>query len=130
MATPTRKANRARTTLPRRAPRSKPTSTTVSPRAPRVFPYHWKRSKTNIIRWYHSCNTLSTLNVKVPDEMEGDIQEFLEEHPHYLNRSESVRDALQHLIDFPRLSARAWEDIRVSREQIDAGDTVALDDLE
>ena len=73
---------------------------------------------------------MSTLNVKVPDEMETDIQDFLEEQPHYLNKSELVRDAVRHLIDSPRLSAHAREDIRVSREQIDAGDTVALEDLD
>lgn len=73
---------------------------------------------------------MSTLNVKVPDEMEKDIQEFLKEHPHYLNKSELVRDALRHLIESPGLSARAREDVRASREQIDAGDTVALEDLD
>lgn len=73
---------------------------------------------------------MSTLNVKVPDEMDDDIQEFLEEHPHYLNKSELVRDAVRHLIESQRLSERAREDIRVSRAQIDDGQTVALDDLE
>jgi len=73
---------------------------------------------------------MSTLNVKIPDEMEDDLQDFLEEHPHYLNKSELVRDALRHLIESQGLSDRAREDIRVSREQIEAGDTVALDDLE
>jgi len=73
---------------------------------------------------------MSTLNVKIPDEMETDIQEFLEEHPHYLNKSELVRDAVRHLIEPPQLSEQAREDVRVSREQIEAGETVALDDLE
>lgn len=73
---------------------------------------------------------MSTLNVKVPDEMDDDIQDFLEEHPHYLNKSELVRDALRHLIESRGLSERAREDIRVSREQIEAGETVALEDLE
>jgi len=73
---------------------------------------------------------MSTLNVKIPDEMDEDLQDFLEEHPHYLNKSELVRDALRHLIESRRLSARTREDIRVSREQIESGDTVALDDIE
>jgi Arc/MetJ-type ribon-helix-helix transcriptional regulator len=72
---------------------------------------------------------MSTLNVKIPDEMDEDLQDFLEEHPHYLNKSELVRDALRHLIESRGLSARTREDIRVSREQIESGDTVALDDL-
>ena len=73
---------------------------------------------------------MSTLNVKIPDEMETDIQEFLEEHPHYLNKSELVRDAVRHLIEPPQLSEQAREDVRASREQIEAGETVALDELE
>lgn len=73
---------------------------------------------------------MSTLNVKIPDEMADDLEAFLEEHPHYLNRSELVRDALRHMIESPTLSERAREDIRVSREQIEAGKTVPLDDIE
>lgn len=73
---------------------------------------------------------MSTLNVKIPDEMETDIQEFLEKHPHYLNKSELVRDAVRHLIEPPQLSEQARADVRASREQIEAGKTVALDDLE
>lgn len=72
---------------------------------------------------------MSTLNVKIPDEMEADIEAFLEDHPHYLNKSELARDAIRHLLDSPRLSQRTREDDRVSREQIDSGDVVALDDV-
>jgi len=41
---------------------------------------------------------MGTLNVKIPDEMEEDIESFLERNPHYLNKSELVRDALRHTI--------------------------------
>jgi len=64
---------------------------------------------------------VSTLNVEIPDEMGDDLQAFLEEHPHYLDEGELVRDALRHL--------QAREDVRVSREQIDAGDVVSLDEI-
>lgn len=73
---------------------------------------------------------MSTLNVKIPDEMDDDLKEFLEEHPHYLNKSELVRDALRHMMDSQQLADWAREDVRASREQIDEGETVALDDLE
>ena len=73
---------------------------------------------------------MSTLNVKIPDEMEDDVEAFLEEHPYYLNKSELVRDAIRHLIVSQRLSPWAREDVRVSREQIEDGETVALEDLE
>jgi Arc/MetJ-type ribon-helix-helix transcriptional regulator len=72
---------------------------------------------------------MSTLNVKIPDEMETDIESFLEEHPYYLNKSEFVRDALRHAIETPRLSDRTLEDDRIAREQIDAGDVVALENV-
>jgi Arc/MetJ-type ribon-helix-helix transcriptional regulator len=73
---------------------------------------------------------MSTLNVKIPDEMEEDLQDFLEENPHYLNKSEAVRDALRHLLNSQQLADWAREDVDVSRDQIAAGETVALDDLE
>lgn len=72
---------------------------------------------------------MSTLNVKIPEEMDEDIQSYLEANPHYLNKSELVRDAIRHMIESPRLSERAREDVLVSRRQIDAGETVTLDDL-
>ncbi|WP_254864771.1 ribbon-helix-helix domain-containing protein [Halovivax gelatinilyticus] len=72
---------------------------------------------------------MSTLNVKVPDEMDEDIEAFLEDHPHYLNKSELVRDALRHMIEVPRLSERTLEDDRISRRQIEDGNVTRLDDL-
>lgn len=72
---------------------------------------------------------MSTLNVKIPEEMDEDIQSYLEANPHYLNKSELVRDAIRHMIESPRLSERAREDVLVSRRQIEAGETVTLDDL-
>jgi Arc/MetJ-type ribon-helix-helix transcriptional regulator len=72
---------------------------------------------------------MSTLNVKVPDEMEADIEAYLDAHPHYMNRSELVRDALRHLLEEPPLAEWAREDIATSREQIEDGETVPLEDL-
>lgn len=72
---------------------------------------------------------MSTLNVKIPDGMEDDLEEYLKDHPHYLNKSELARDAIRHLLDESRLSRRTLEDDRVSREQIDDGNVVSLDDV-
>jgi len=72
---------------------------------------------------------MSTLNVKIPDEMEDDLETFLEDHPHYLNKSELARDALRHLLAAPRLSQRTLTDDHVSREQIADGEVVPLDDV-
>jgi len=41
---------------------------------------------------------MATLNVKVPDGMEEEIEAYLDEHPQYLNKSELVRDALRHVL--------------------------------
>lgn len=72
---------------------------------------------------------MSTLNVKIPDEMEDELEAFLDDHPGYLNRSELVRDAIRHLLAEPQLSRRTLEDDRISRDQIDSGEVVALDEL-
>jgi len=79
---------------------------------------------------YCSSNTMSTLNVKIPDEMEDDIEAYIDAHPHYLNKSELVRDAVRHMLVQPPLAEWAEEDIEVSREQVGRGETVALEDLE
>jgi Arc/MetJ-type ribon-helix-helix transcriptional regulator len=72
---------------------------------------------------------MGTLNVKVPDEMEDDIEAYLDAHPHYMNRSELVRDALRHLLADPPLADWVHDDIETAREQIERGETVSLDDL-
>lgn len=77
----------------------------------------------------HSGNTMSALNVKIPDEMEEDIEMFLEDNPYYLNKSELARDALRHLLSESRLSERTLEDDRVSRRQIEEGEVVSFDDV-
>ena len=41
---------------------------------------------------------MASVNVKIPEDMEYQIKEYLETHPYYMNKSELVRDALRHLI--------------------------------
>lgn len=72
---------------------------------------------------------MATLNVKVPDEMEADIEAYLSEHPHYLNKSELVRDAIRHMITEPQLSADVLGKVRRGREQAERDeDLVPLDE--
>lgn len=72
---------------------------------------------------------MATLNVKVPDGMEADIEAFLAEHPHYLNKSEFVRDAIRHLLAEPKLSDDAVAQVREGRAQAARDeDLVPLDD--
>lgn len=72
---------------------------------------------------------MATLNVKVPDGMEADIEAYLAEHPHYLNKSELVRDAIRHLLASPRLSPDVVRKVRQGRAQVASGeDLVPLDE--
>jgi Arc/MetJ-type ribon-helix-helix transcriptional regulator len=73
---------------------------------------------------------MSTLNVKIPEEMEADIERFLDDHPSYVDKGEFVRDTLRQAIERPALSERTHEDDRSAREQIENGEVVALPDLE
>lgn len=41
---------------------------------------------------------MTHLRVKVPAAMDEDLEAYLAEHPHYLSKSELVRDALRHLL--------------------------------
>lgn len=36
--------------------------------------------------------------MKIRDETDDDIETFLDAHPHYMNKSELVRDALRHML--------------------------------
>lgn len=49
---------------------------------------------------------MGTLNVKIPDEMEEDLEAYLEQNPHYLNKSELVRDALRHKLTATSVGVR------------------------
>jgi Arc/MetJ-type ribon-helix-helix transcriptional regulator len=75
---------------------------------------------------------MSTLNIKIPDDMDEDLNEYVEETGQYMNKSELVRDAIRtHFRQHPiTLSEQTLRDIRTSEKQIEEGRTVSLDDLE
>jgi Arc/MetJ-type ribon-helix-helix transcriptional regulator len=75
------------------------------------------------------CITMSTLTIKLPDEMEDDLDAYLKNNPHYLNRSELVRDALRHMIERPRLSAASLQRVEQSERDFERGDYVSLEDV-
>ena len=72
---------------------------------------------------------MPTLTVEIQDDMDADVDAFLEDYPYYLNRGELVREAIRHLLAESLQSSRTLEDDRRSREQIKGGDVVALDDV-
>ena len=70
---------------------------------------------------------MTSLNVKIPNEMEDEINKFLESHPYYMNKSELVRDALRHIMYEERtLSEKTLKVIEKGKEQIkkDEGTTL------
>lgn len=72
---------------------------------------------------------MAVLNVKIPDEMDEDLERFLQDHPHYLNKSELVRDAVRHLLGTPRLSPAVRRRVEEGRAQVRRGDDlVGLDE--
>lgn len=77
-------------------------------------------------------DTMGSLTIKVPDDMERDIDQILEDHPHYLNKSEFVRDAVRHLIDEHdlKLSDKILEADQQARNDIENGRVTPIDELE
>lgn len=76
---------------------------------------------------------MATLNVKVPDGMEEEIEAYLEEHPRYLNKSELVRDALRHVLaagDASPGRAPGADDPLFSAPAVTVEDPVDHDDID
>lgn len=73
---------------------------------------------------------MTSLNVKIPNEMEDEINKFLESHPYYMNKSELVRDALRHIMyEERKLSEEILEVIEKGKEQIEKDKGTTLDQV-
>ncbi len=73
---------------------------------------------------------MTSLNVKIPHEMEDEINKFLESHPYYMNKSELVRDALRHIMHEERkLSEETLKVIEKGKEQIERDEGSTLDQV-
>jgi Arc/MetJ-type ribon-helix-helix transcriptional regulator len=69
------------------------------------------------------------INVRVPTQLLEQIDEEYAERG-YTSRSEAIRDALRAWVDPPvRLSDDVLEDLAVSREQREQGETHSLDEV-
>ena len=69
------------------------------------------------------------IDVRVPTELVEQIDDEYHRRG-YTSRSEAIRDALRAWVDPPvRLSDEALEDLAVSRQQREAGETAPLDDV-
>ena len=63
--------------------------------------------------------------------MDSKIEEFLETHPYYMNKSEMVRDAIRHLIeDENRLSEETLRMIEEGKKQVEIGIGTSLEEVE
>ena len=74
---------------------------------------------------------MASINVKISDGMDARINDFLEVHPYYMNKSEMVRDAIRHLMeDENRLSAETLKVIEEGRKQVESGNGKTLEEVE
>ena len=72
-----------------------------------------------------------SINVKISDGMEATINNFLEVHPYYMNKSEMIRDAIRHLIEEEnRLSAETLKVIEEGKKQVESGKGKTLEEVE
>jgi len=73
---------------------------------------------------------MTSLNVKIPNGMEDEINKFLESHPYYMNKSELVRDALRHIMyEERKLSEETLEVIEKGKEQIEKDEGATLNEV-
>ncbi|MFP8955073.1 ribbon-helix-helix protein, CopG family (plasmid) [Natrialbaceae archaeon A-arb3/5] len=72
---------------------------------------------------------MATVDVRVPEDLLDAIDDEYERRG-YTSRSEAIRDALRAWVDPPvRLSDEILEDLAVSREQRERGETRSLEDV-
>lgn len=63
--------------------------------------------------------------------MDSKINNYIENHPYYMNKSEMVRDAIRHLIeDEDRLSKETLKVIEKGKAQIEKGKGKTLEEVE
>ena len=69
--------------------------------------------------------------MKISKGMDTKINDFLELHPYYMNKSEMVRDAIRHLIEEEsRLSAETMKIIEEGKKQVESGKGKTLEKME
>lgn len=74
---------------------------------------------------------MASINIKITDRMDSRIDEFLETHPYYMNKSEMVRDAIRHLIEEEsNLSEETLRVIEKGKEQVEKRKGKTLEEVE
>ena len=83
------------------------------------------------ILWYDNGVTVTTLTIKISEGMDSKINDFLESHPYYMNKSEMVRDAIRHLIEEEsNLSEETLRVIEKGKEQVEKRKGKTLEEVE
>lgn len=73
---------------------------------------------------------MGSVNVKFPDKMEEEMDEFIKETGLFVNRSELVRDAVRRRIeDQATLSAETRARIEQSKRDMEQGNTYSVDEV-
>ncbi|MEA1992832.1 MAG: ribbon-helix-helix domain-containing protein [Euryarchaeota archaeon] len=73
---------------------------------------------------------MSSINVKIPEPLKDEIDDFIKDHPYYLSKSELVRDAIRHLIhEEHRLSGETLRVIAEGKEQMKRGEGKTLTEV-
>ncbi len=74
---------------------------------------------------------MTSINIKISEGMRIKIDDFLDVHPYYMNKSEMVRDAIRHFIeDERRLSAETLKVIEKGKDQVESGKGKTLEEVE
>ncbi len=74
---------------------------------------------------------MTTLTIKVPDGMDDDINEYIEETGKFVNKSDFTRHTIRRYMEENpiTLSDQTLEDIRISEKQFEDGKTVSQNEL-
>ena len=72
---------------------------------------------------------MGSITIKVPDEMESEVDGYLDTHPYYLNRSEFVREAVRRVLEKDREPALSPEFERQVERAEERGEFVPLEDV-
>lgn len=74
---------------------------------------------------------MTTLTIKVPDGMDDDINEYIEETGKFVNKSDFARHTIRRYMEENpiTLSDQTLEDIRISEKQFEEGKTVSQNEV-
>lgn len=74
---------------------------------------------------------MGVVSVKMPDEMEQEIEDYIEDTGTYLNRAEMIRDAIRRRMEErATLSQETRKALHKSQQQFERGETISAEEIE